>query len=137
MVDFKTKLSLGIRNTFIAAPFWAAGGALMGFVYGKFAYLPAEQIAKALAIFNVVELALIQIATSFSEEPLHQKTIHTVILMANTFITLFELGRRSLIGQKMMIFLVIIRAFNIYTILINPVPQYAEQEPAEYEANSA
>jgi hypothetical protein len=129
MASFGVRLVNGIVGSAIAAPFVAAGGALCGFIYAKFADLPAGEVSKAWAVWNVAEAALLQLAASLTENKTAQAFLRATVLTISTTVGIRELQKRELIGPKMTTFLIAIRALGILGILAKEyLPVSAEQE---------
>jgi uncharacterized membrane protein len=117
MASFGVRLVNGIVGSAIAVPFVATGGALCGFIYAKLADLPAGQVAKAWAIWNAAESALMTMIATFTENKTTQAFIRATVLTISTIIGMNELQKRDLIGPKMTVFLIAIRALGVFGII--------------------
>jgi hypothetical protein len=122
MTNFAVRFADGVIGATITAPFVALGdaligGALIGYIYGKLADLPADQVAKAWAIWNVAEVALTTLSATFTENKTAQALIRATILTLTTAIGIQELQKRGLVGENMVILLIAIRALGILGIL--------------------
>ena len=97
-------------------PFRAGYCALMGYIYAKFADLPAGQVAKAWAIWGVAESSIIIFATAITT---NDKLIVAGISTGATVIGIHELQKRNLIGTKIIILIVAWKAYLITNYLLN------------------
>lgn len=92
-------------------------GAIVGFVYGKLANLPASQTTKAYGIWYAAEGAISNFASAFTNKPSHQLLIRaTVIALSGTF-GIQELRKRGLMGDKMMAFSCVMRVMGVAALL--------------------
>lgn len=130
MASIGTRLVNGIVGSIVASPFVAAGGALCGYIYGKFADLPAAQVAKAVAVWNVAETALLTLTATLTENKSAQAFIRAVVLTISTAVGIQELQKRELIGAKMTIFLITMRALAILGLVASAcVPTSVQDLP--------
>lgn len=112
--------NLGIRDVLgvtLISTWVGMGGALCGYIYAKLADLPCDQVAKAWAVWNAAETALVIIAVTFTENHRTQKVITATILGITTTIGIQVLQKRNLIEKYMVISLIAIRAIRILCIL--------------------
>lgn len=92
-------------------------GALAGFTYAKLADLPANQAAKAWAVWFAAEGSLMMIASALIKGPVAKRFVMTAISGISTAVGIHELQKRNLIGQKMVIFLVISQVIGVVRFL--------------------
>lgn len=118
MVNVAEKFTNAALNCAIIAPFAAASGALFGYVYAKFADLPAGQVAAAMAIWSIAEGSILILANSITENQAAQYLMEAAILTTCAAIGIHELQKRNLIGKKMVIFIVAMRVFAITSWLL-------------------
>jgi hypothetical protein len=115
MTSIAKRLVNGIYETTCIGSIGAATGALTGFIYAKLANLPADQVAKALAIWCAVEAALQMLANYLAEgDPTAELVIKISIFSIPAYIGLHELQDRGFIGEKMKIFLIAMRTIIIF-----------------------
>lgn len=117
MASFGARVVTGIVGSVMASPFVAVAGALGGFIYAKFADLPANQVAKAWAAWSVAESALLNLSATLTENKRAKAFIRAIVMTITTTIGIKELQKRELIGPKMIIFLIAIRSLGILGII--------------------
>lgn len=93
-----------------AAIFNGVWGGLVGYVYGKLADIPAVEAAKAYAIWDAAQSALATFVSSFTDNFTHKVLISCTISTIGTAVGIYELRRRGLMGDKMMVFTVAMKA---------------------------
>lgn len=115
MVSIGTRFLNAATSTVFQTPKVAVTGALVGYIYGKLANLPAGQLAKAWAIWNVANLAIETFVDSIIEEQsrrggITRAFVKLVLFNASTGIYIHELRKRGLLGDKMMFAMITIQA---------------------------
>jgi hypothetical protein len=112
MTSIPARLIGGTVNAVLTTPFSAAFGALSGYVYAKLADLPANEVAKAWAIWSAARSALITFSTALVEGGTAKAFLTTVITGISTAVGINELQKRELIGHKMVVFLIVVQVFS-------------------------
>lgn len=100
MTNIAERFTYGVINTLIYTPFAAAGSALFGYIYAKFADLPAGHVAKAMAIWAIVESSIMIIGCSFSEDAQIQRLIPGLVVVLGTGIGIQELQKETSLARK-------------------------------------
>lgn len=118
MTSIGLRVMNGLSGALITSPFMAGSGALIGYIYSKFADLPVGQVCKAWAVWRIAETAVLTIAMNYTENYKYQGWIRVAILHASTFIGLRELIKRELIGPKMLIAVLILHMVSIGILYI-------------------
>src|ERR1700760_1758805 len=130
MTSFIGRVAVECVATTFATSFTALMGAGFGYVYGKLANLPAGQVAKAYAIWSVAEYALCAVGESFTENKVGKSVIGFTISTLTTAVAITELRKRGLMGDKMMIFTIILQVLSAISCLneIVKVPNQASTD---------
>lgn len=115
MVSIGTRFVTEMTTVVFQTPKFAVGGALLGYIYGKLANLPAVQCAKAWAILDVASNAILNFADAMIEAQSHRGRIAkafvlSTIRVTSTAIGIHELRKRGLLGDKMMFAMIAIQA---------------------------
>jgi hypothetical protein len=117
MIKMEARIVNEITKTATQIAYSGLTGVLFGYVYGKLAALPASQIAKAGAIWSIVEKVIEIIACTFTENETSQAVIRTTVTTISTAVGIQELRKRGLLGDKMTILLIIYQALLILAYL--------------------
>jgi hypothetical protein len=120
MVSIGQRILNGTIESIKNAPLQVIVGALWGYVYAKFADLPAGQSAKAWAIWIVAEQALLTFADQVIESKSIKATTVITINTTGTYLGITEMRKRGLMGDKMMIFMFVmyvLTTLNAFTDL--------------------
>ncbi len=99
-----------ILGRIVSVPFIATAGACIGYSYGLFAHLPRGAVAKAWAVWAVAEQALMALADLFIQNPINQSLMKAAITIISGTIGIYECRKRGLLGPKMMIALIVVKA---------------------------
>lgn len=122
-------VTIGARlvGTVISNIVLAGYGALVGYVYAKLADLPAGPSAKAWAVLLVAENAMVQLATAITEHRDARAILRiTAIVVTGTY-GIQEMRKRGLMGDKMMYFIIGLKALAILRCLAEGM---VEEQPA-------
>lgn len=122
MASFRLRVCGGLIGAAIMTPIASGAGALAGYIYAKLADLPAGRAAQACAVWLAVENALMTLAAAISEKPSTQVLIKIAVFTITSIIGIQELQKRGILGDKMVTFLIVLRALAILGFLTKPVP---------------
>jgi hypothetical protein len=117
MVSIAGRVIGGTVSAAVAAPFFAVCGAFVGYVYAKLADLPANQAAKAWAVWSAAQTALATFSQALVEGKLAKACVTTTVSVITTAIGINELQKRGLIGHKMIVFFAVMQVFSVIGLL--------------------
>lgn len=118
MITFSERFMNGIEVAICQSPVVAVSAGLCGYIYATLANLPAIPVAKAAAIWMVAEQSILTVSRALiTKNPARRAILQATILIGSTAIGIQELQKRGLIGNKMVIFLIIMRTAGVFDYL--------------------
>lgn len=121
MIPIQTKVASGVLGTIIYIPLISACYALAGHAYARLAYLPPNEVSRALAIWAAAETAILTISLTFSENSVIKFFIKTIIMIVSTKVGIQILQKKGLIGSKLAMFIIALQIASIFKTFINLV----------------
>lgn len=98
-------------------PFVLAGGAFIGYAYATMAGLPASQVARAWAIWVTAEYVITSFGSAFADTQAKLLFIKATLFTLTGSIGIEELRKQKVLGDRMMVTLILIRALTVLGLL--------------------